>query len=89
MLGCAATAALLEGARLVTGMDSFLAAACWMFFPAAAAFMAARFARAMPCERQPPDPGTPSVLFRLASGVGVLIVAALVLSKLSHWRAGP
>jgi hypothetical protein len=74
---------------LVTGMDSFLAAACWLFFPAAAAFIAARFAQALPEDMRPPGAGRSAVLLLLAAGVVLLTAAALVLSKLAQWRTGP
>jgi hypothetical protein len=86
VLGCAATAALLESARIVTRMDKFLAAACWMFFPVAAAFMAARFARAKPADGRPPGAAKSVLLVPLVGLIGALIVAALVLSKLAMWR---
>lgn len=88
VLGVAATAALLEGARLVTGLDAFRAAACWMFFPAAAGFMAARFAQAMPDDTRAPAAGKSLVLLLLAAVIGGLVAAALVLSKLAQWRLG-
>jgi hypothetical protein len=89
MFGCAATAALLEGARLADHVEKFLTAACWLFFPAAAGFMAHRFIRALPISGEFPRAGTPRALMLLAAALGVLIVAALVLSKLALWRAGP
>ena len=88
VLGVAATAALLEGARLVSGMDRFLAAACWMFFPTAAAFMAAQFVQALPDTGRPSGAGKSPLLVALAAGIGVLVVAALVVSKLTQWRVG-
>ncbi|MGO9310140.1 MAG: hypothetical protein ACLQDL_14105 [Spirochaetia bacterium] len=89
VLGSAATAALLEGARLVAGMDRYLAAACAMFFPVAAALIAAQFAQAMPGDRQPPAAAKSPVLALCAGAVAVLVVAALVLSKSALWRRGP
>jgi hypothetical protein len=86
-LGCAGTAALLEGAHLGAAMDSFLAAACWIFFPGAAAVRSVQFAQALP-EDVPEDvrrPGRAPLLFLLAGGAGALVLAALVLSKLSQW----
>ena len=86
VLGGAGTAALLEGARLVTRMDEFRAAACWMFFPAAAGFMAARFAQALPDDTRPAASGKSFVLLLPAAVIGGLVAAALVLSKLTQWR---
>ena len=40
--------ALLHGAGLAGGMDPFLLAACWLFFPAAAGFLALSFTGATP-----------------------------------------
>jgi hypothetical protein len=89
VLGCAAAAALLAGARLATGMDRYLTAACALFFPAAAAILAERFARALPDTGRPPGPGRARFLLPLAAGIGLLVAAALVVSKLHNWRASP
>ena len=88
VLGSAATAALLDGARFVAGMDRYLAAACGMFFPGAAALIAAQFSQALPDVRHPPRAARFRVLLLCAGAVGVLIVAALVLSKSALWRTG-
>jgi acetyl-CoA decarbonylase/synthase complex subunit gamma len=89
VLGCAAAAALLEGARLATGMNQYLTAACALFFPAAAAVLAERFSRALPDTGQPHGPGRAPFLLPLAAGIGLLVAVALVLSKLDNWRASP
>jgi hypothetical protein len=86
LLGGAAAAALFAGARLAAGMDPYLTAACGLFFPAAAAIMAERFARALPDTGRPAGPGMAPFLVPLAAALGLLVAAALVLSKLSHWR---
>jgi len=87
--GCAATAALLEGARLSSVMDSWLAAACWIFFPCAAALRSVQFECALPVDEQAAPPRRPSFLVPLAAVAGALVLAGLVLSKLGQWRAGP
>ena len=85
ILGAAANGALLHGARLAAGMDPFLLAACWLFFPAASAYMMLNF--------------TGSTTFTSPSGVRkeirislpffivslALAAAALVLWKLKQW----
>jgi hypothetical protein len=43
----------------------------------------------MPVSGESPRAGGPRVLLLLAAALGVLIVAALALSKLGLWRAGP
>ena len=48
VLGAAVTAALLHGAGLAAGKDPFLIAACYLFFPAASAWMALAFTGAVP-----------------------------------------
>jgi hypothetical protein len=82
-LGCAGTAVLLEGAHLGAAMDSFLAAACWIFFPGAAAVRSVQFAQALPEDVH--RPGRAPLLSLLAACAGALVLAALVLSKLSQW----
>jgi hypothetical protein len=89
LAGCAATAALLEGARLASFMDSWLAGACWIFFPCAAALRSVQFEKALPEEARSAVPVRHSFLLPLGAGAGVLVIAALVLSKLGQWRPGP
>jgi hypothetical protein len=83
--GLAATAALLKAARLESGMGTFLVAACWMFFPAAAAFLSARFSLAMPDAVIRPAAEKSRVLFVMASVIALLTLAALVLAKAAQW----
>lgn len=85
ILGAAVNGALLHGARLAAGMDPFLLAACWLFFPSASAFMMLNF--------------TGSTTFTSPSGVRkeirislpffiaalALAAAGLVLWKLRQW----
>jgi hypothetical protein len=83
--GLAGSAALLEGAGLASRMDPYLQAGCWLFFPVAGAWMAARFRLAMPG----PDSargGRPSpVLPAGAVLIAILVLTALVLSKATRW----
>jgi hypothetical protein len=84
-LGAGVTAALLHGARLAAGMDPFLVAGCWIFFPAASAFMAMSFTGATPFT-------SPSGVRReirwfipLSIAAAAACGAALTLSKLRLW----
>jgi acetyl-CoA decarbonylase/synthase complex subunit gamma len=83
--GGVVTAALLHGAGFASRMDPYLLAACYLFFPAASAFLALNF--------------TGATTFTSLSGVrkeirislpffiaaAALALAALVFSKLSQW----
>ena len=95
--GLGATAALLEAARFDSGMGTFLTAACWMFFPAASAWLAARFARAMPAASPaagippagiPPAGRRSPLLTAMAALIALLTLLALVLAKAAQWRIG-
>ena len=86
--GLAATAALLKAARFESGMGTLLAAGCWMFFPAASACLAARFAQAMPDAGIRPAAGKSPVLIGMAALIALLILAALVLAKAAQLRIG-
>jgi hypothetical protein len=88
LLGCAVTAGLLEGARFLSVMDNYLASACWMLFPAAASLIAVQFAQALPESRHLRGAHKSTILALIAGGVGVLVLAALVLSKTAQWRIG-
>jgi hypothetical protein len=85
VLGAGVTAALLHGARLAADMDPFLMAGCWIFFPAASAFMAMNFTGATPFT-------SPSGVRReirwfipLAIAAAAASGAALTFSKLRLW----
>ena len=86
--GLAATAALLRAARFDNGMGTFLAAACWMFFPVASAWLAARFARAMPDSGLRSAEGQSPVLAAAAALIALLTLAALVAAKTAQWGTG-
>jgi hypothetical protein len=86
--GLGAAAGLLQGARLSSGMDPFLQAACWVFFPCASAFLAERFTRAMPAAAKAAPRRPPALLIALAILAAALAAAALVLSKAAELRAG-
>jgi hypothetical protein len=70
-------------------MDPWLAAACWIFFPCAAALRSVQFEKALPEDAPSAMPGRTSFLLPLAAGAAVLVGAALVISKLGQWRPGP
>lgn len=78
----AATAALLEAARFAHGMGTYLAAACWLFFPAAGGLLAARFAQALPEAGLRPSWKKAPVLTAAAVLIALLVTAALVLAKI-------
>ncbi len=84
--GLAAAAALMAGAGLSAGMDPFLRTGCWLFFPAASAYMAEQFSAAMPAAHAVRRPG--GLLIALALFVAGLTAAALVLSKALQFRGG-
>jgi xanthine/uracil permease len=86
--GLGATAALLEAARFQSGIGTWLAAACWIFFPAASAWLAARFAQAMPAASIPPAWRRSPLLTMVAALIALLTFAALVLAKAAEWRIG-
>jgi hypothetical protein len=83
--GLAGTAALMEGVGLSSRLDAYLQAACWLFFPAASAWMAEQFRRAMPLSA-PTEPRVPAaVLTAAAALIALLTLTALVLSKATRW----
>jgi hypothetical protein len=90
--GLGATAALLQAARFENGMGAWLAAACWMFFPSASAWLAARFARAMPDGGArpgiPPAGRKSPLLTVMAALIALLTLAALIIAKAAQWRIG-
>ena len=86
--GLAVTAALLKAARFGDSMGTFLAAACWMFFPAVSAWLAARFAQAMPDSSLRHAEGKSPLLAAVAALIALLILALLVLAKTAQWRTG-
>ncbi len=85
LAGAAGTAALLEGAGLAARMDPWLHAACWLFFPAASAGLAAQFRRALPVSASSPTGPARAVLAAAAALIAMLVIAALVLSKAARW----
>jgi hypothetical protein len=82
MLGAAVTAALLHGAGLAAGMDAFRIAGCWIFFPAASAFMALGFTGATPFTSQAGVKREIRWFLPFAAAAALLAAAALTLSKL-------
>jgi hypothetical protein len=89
LFGFAATAGVLWGVRHLTVMDGYLAGACMLFFPAAAAVMADQFAQALPEPRPPRGSGMSRFLAVAAAAIGLSIAILLALSRLGPWRPGP
>jgi hypothetical protein len=85
ILGAAGTAALQNGLGLAAGMDPFLIAACYLFFPAASAYMALNFTGATTFTSPSGVNREIRVMLPFYIAAGVLSVAALVLSKLKEW----
>jgi hypothetical protein len=85
ILGAAVNAALLHGAGLASGMDPFLLAACWLFFPAASAFMTLTFTGSTPFTS--PSGVRKEIRIALPFFIAALALAAagLVLWKLTQW----
>ena len=84
-LGVGVTAALLHGAGLAAGMDTFLVAGCCIFFPAASAFMALSFTGATPFTS--PSGVRREIRWFIPLGIAAAVVSAvaLTLSKLRLW----
>jgi len=80
-LGLGAAAVLLQAAGFSAGMDRFLRAACWMFFPAASAYLALRFSSALPARAQDGPRRPAPALIAMGIALAGLTIAALVLSK--------
>jgi len=82
--GALVCAALLFGAGLVSGMDPFLAAACLLFFPAAAAFMTRAFGAALPAGGSAARRGK-GVFIPVFAVACVLSAGLFLLSRLRQW----
>ena len=85
IMGAAVNAALLHGAGLAHGMDPFLLAASWLFFPAASAFMTLNFTGATPFTS--PSGVRREIRIALPIFIAALALAAagLVVWKLAQW----
>jgi acetyl-CoA decarbonylase/synthase complex subunit gamma len=85
ILGAAVNGALLHGAGLAAGMDPFLLTACWLFFPAASAFMTLNFTGSTTFTS--PSGVRKEIRFSLLFFIAALALAAagLVLWKLRQW----
>jgi hypothetical protein len=79
LTGAAVTAALLHGARLASGMDPFLIGGCYLFFPAASAFLSMSFAGSTPFPNEPVG-GKPARAASMA--LAILGAVAFSFSKL-------
>ena len=86
-LGAGITALLLQGARLAAGMDPFRLAACYLFFPAASAFMALSFTGATTFTSESGVRREVRWFLPCAAAAALLTVAALTLSKVRSWGA--
>ena len=85
ILGAAVTAALLHGLGLASGKDPFLIAACYLFFPAASAWMSMAFTGATPFTGPSGVRAEIRVALPIYLAAGVLALAALALSKMRLW----
>jgi hypothetical protein len=84
-LGAVITATLLHGLGLAAGKDPFWLVACWLFFPAASAWMAQAFTGATPFTSPSGARVEVRTTLPIFAAAAVLTVAALVLSKLRLW----
>jgi hypothetical protein len=82
ILGGWVTAALLHAAGLAAGMDPFRVAGCYLFFPAASAFMALGFTGATPFTSHAGVRREIRWFIPFAAAAALLTAAALTLSKL-------
>ncbi len=85
LMGAAVTALLLHGAGFARGMDPFLTAACYLFFPAASAALALRFAGATPAGFFPAARTEIRRAWPFFAAAALLTGAALALSRLGPW----
>lgn len=86
-LGAGLTALLLHVGRLAAGMDPFRLAACYLFFPAASAFMALSFTGATTFTSQAGVRREIRRALPFAIASVLLALAALALSKARRWGA--
>ena len=84
-VGAVVCAVLLQGAGLASGMDFFFTAACYLFFPAASAALALRFARAVPSVSPAQVRRELRMSLPFFAAAGLLSVGALALSRLRQW----
>ncbi len=84
-VGAVVTAALLHGLGMAAGKDPFFIAACWLFFPAASAWMAMAFTGATPFTGHSGVRAELRAALPIYIAAAVLTLAALVLSKLRLW----
>ena len=84
-VGAVVTGALLHGLGLAAAKDPFWIAACWLFFPAASAWMALAFTGATPFTGPSGARAEVRVTLPIFAAAAFLSVAALVLSKLRLW----
>jgi CO dehydrogenase/acetyl-CoA synthase delta subunit len=85
LVGAVVTGALLHGAGLAGGMDRFLIAACWLFFPAAAAYLAFSFTGASTFTSPSGVRREVRAALPFFAAAAVLTAAALALSKVTTW----
>jgi len=85
LVGAAVTAALLYGTGLARGMAPLFIAACYLFFPAASAALALRFAGATPGGFFPGARTEIRRAWPFFAAAALLAGAALALSRLGPW----
>lgn len=66
-------------------MDPFLLIACWLFFPAAAGFLALSFTRVTPFTSPSGVRREVRTTLPILAAAAILALAALVFSKLRLW----
>jgi acetyl-CoA decarbonylase/synthase complex subunit gamma len=81
VVGVLVSVVLLHGAGLASGMDHYFLAACYLFFPAASAALALRFARALPSAYLTNVRRDLRLSLPFFIAAGLLSLAALALSK--------
>jgi len=87
LVGAAVNGALLHGAGLAGGMDRFLIAACWLFFPAAASCLALSFTGATTFTSPSGVRQEVRIALPLLAAALVLTAVALALSKVATWAS--
>ncbi len=85
LAGAVVNGALLHGAGLAEGMDPFLLAACWLFFPAAVGVLALLFTGATTFTSPSGVRKEVRIVVPFLAAAAVLTAAALVLSRLAAW----
>jgi hypothetical protein len=85
LAGAAVNALLLHAAGLARGMHPFLIGACWIFFPAASAFMALAFTGATPITNRSGVSREVRLFMAVFIAVGILTLLYIALWKMKQW----